>query len=556
MAGWWAETFASIAAQGRAARAGLSGLQPASGVLVAAARRATAALTGAQPYGGTAAPVAQPVQAALSGVMTPEGALAVQLRAALFSGTVTPQGAVAAAAPAARAALAGAQAQQGTLAAASRSAAAAFAGGQQMAGTLAAQARAAQAALAGAYTSGVNPVVFDAVSAGFGPGTNPSFTLNAQAGSYAIVCAATFGVTELPDTIAYGAATMTKTVDIQNSSAGRAALYELANVPGGSQTISITTGNTTTVTAVAYRNVAAVYNRVSAMWWGLNNPPLSHPLVSEGAAGDMLLHMFGGYNMSGIESRTGGTERYYRKGTAGISVRESADSATFAGSGHGGNAGWVGMGAILIPEAITGRVILHSLGGGYTDTKATSGSCKVFAKAGDYVIADLVGDAATGTPAVTVDGAAMTLLSVIPYNNTSGQKAIRRYGAFVASTGLKTVAVSGATSGTLTLEATSHSNVVTVGPTTTAFGAASTAPTHAVTCSPGERIVQAFGSAQSKPLWVPSGGQTVFCYGNGSASSGLLESPLSVSHSGESTTFTAPATNTGNWASIATVLKP
>lgn len=125
MAGWWAETFANIAARAQTVRASMSGEQP-----------------------------------------SPEGVLAAQLRAALFSGADPAAGAagtVAATAAAAQAILSGQQAQQGALAAALRPATAMLSGGQSQAGSMAVVARPAVAAMSGSQPV---PVLFDAVGGG------------------------------------------------------------------------------------------------------------------------------------------------------------------------------------------------------------------------------------------------------------------------------------------------------------------------------------------------------------------------------------------------------
>lgn len=578
----------------------LAGIPIQTGAITASLQRLSVSMSGEQPFTGTTAATLQRLTASLSGVMQPEGALGAVLQRLSFAGSVTPVGTIGAELKPATAALNGAQAQQGTLAAQLTAARATLAGGQGFTGTIAAQARPLVAALAGAqpytgslvaqarplsvafsggqtytgtlaatlrastaafageWTDVITAVEFDAVGAG-GSGSNPSWSHTATAGAYVIVRYATFGAT-VPTGCTYGGVAMVKTMQQTLSTGGVVTQWELSNVAGGVKTVAISGGATGKANSVSYLNVADVYHRVAHSGWGLNSPSLSHTFNSEGEAGDMLGHAFGSYNFT-LSSRTGGTERSFQNGgasVAGLSIRDAEDSAAFAASASGSNGGFAGFGSILVPEAVTGRVILNAPGSGYASTKSTGGSIQVYAEAGDCILLDLVGDAdEAAARTVTLNtNARMPLVKIMRYNNASGQKTVRRYIGFASVTGEQTIAVSGATSGDLTLNAVSYSNVDSVGTTTTAYGAANGAGSHTVSCSTGELIAQSFGATQANPVWVPTGGVSVFSFGQGSASTGTLTSPLAISISNGSTTFGVQASGTGNWASVANVLKP
>lgn len=103
----------------------------------------------------------------------------------------------------------------------------------------------------------VSMVGYDSVGTGYqayGAGTY-SFNNTATAGSSVIVAGGMYGSGEL-SSVTYGGVAMTK-IGSSTASGGRVTLYYLANVPGGTQTVSFYTPDQSVINAISFKNVSS-----------------------------------------------------------------------------------------------------------------------------------------------------------------------------------------------------------------------------------------------------------------------------------------------------------
>lgn len=178
-------------------------------------------------------------------------------------------------------------------------------------------------------------------------------------------------------------------------------------------------------------------------------------------------------------------------------------------------------------------------------TLASSFTYAHTATAGAYVVVDIAVDRTATVSTITYNGVAMTSLGSAACAGFSGNATIFRYGLANVPGGAKTVAGTLST-GSLwgTSCSVSYMNVVSVGSAQTTSG--SSAPSQAVTCLPGQVIVESIMIPQST-LGTPSGGTNRYNASNANLS-------LAVSDATASTTFSTSSSG-HTWAAIATVLK-
>ena len=229
-----------------------------------------------------------------------------------------------------------------------------------------------------------------------------------------------------------------------------------------------------------------------------------------------------------------------------VNVRADTPTGTLVGTGTG------------VAENYGIAPAYDATGVGYNGASVASFTYNHTGTAGAYLIVDIVnwGDnyyyPAGDVSAVTYNGSPMTLISTIGLANAPGAGRLMRYGMANIPGGTRAVSV---TFPSATLRVTSgsvsYTNVASVGTTYQAYGSSGSIA-HNVVCGPAQRIVQAFGSRQGQTALSVSGGTNRGVGAN--FTTPWYYAQLSISDATATTNFTASATSTDNWASLATVL--
>ena len=184
--------------------------------------------------------------------------------------------------------------------------------------------------------------------------------------------------------------------------------------------------------------------------------------------------------------------------------------------------------------------------------KSTTFNFSFTATAGAMVVVIAVA-AGTTIASCTYGGVAMTnrVSKGLNNNTISGQLAM--FTLANAPGGQQTVVVTVATATTYaTATAISYRNIASVSsPQTASSSGGTSASQTAAPSTPGQILLQAFGSDQDSGLWTPSGGTNRFNNGYKPANAIYYYGSLAVNEATESTTFGVTATSLGNSAAVA-----
>lgn len=322
-----------------------------------------------------------------------------------------------------------------------------------------------------------------------------------------------------------------------SSGTGVMCLFVLGGMFAGAKTISFTGGNWTAAQAVAYANVNGL--GVPRIATGTGAPSQA---VTVGSATTMVSQAFGVGQSAGFSSPTGGTNRSLSNYFASLVVNDAAANVTFAVT-RSGTPTWVG---IAVRMLVAAPAMPYYVGLTYTPGAAGSGATTFtgpVVAAGDYVVVNVeVSSTSSTVSAVTYDGVAMTQLgSTLTYTG-SGAGRLLRFGIVAPAAGARTVSFSRTGGNWASADAVAIRNVTTVVATATATGSGS--PSHAVTLSANELVLQTFGTAGS--LGQIRGGSNL-----NDTEGGPNFTAVGTSIADATTTFTSSATGIA-WGSIAT----
>lgn len=244
----------------------------------------------------------------------------------------------------------------------------------------------------------------------------------------------------------------------------------------------------------------------------------------------------------GFTSPSGGTNRINE--TSGFvfgTVSDTNVSATFSAALSSAN--WGGLIVDANPSAISTPRINYQ-GALWSELNGGTSTFTVKADVNDYIVVDVAQSGAGDPSSVTCAGTAMTLVDTQPFThpNTGGGFVKRYRSAQQGAAGDKTISIAATGSQWWHAAGCSITNVTSFGTPTKASGTSSV-PSHAVSCSAGQLILQSFVVSTAPTdltgtnLFDSPGGSAVF---------------LLMSAAEETTTF--GVSNSMNWASMATVI--
>jgi hypothetical protein len=171
------------------------------------------------------------------------------------------------------------------------------------------------------------------------------------------------------------------------------------------------------------------------------------------------------------------------------------------------------------------------------------------AVAGATVTAFAIAPSGKTVTGITLGGVAMSFVGSVPMNNNTALGIVYVYEG-IAPGGPKTVtATYSASVGGALLGSVSYTGVSNVGAPITAFGS-SAAPSQALTCSPGQIIVQAFGCTGSANMTSPTGGNNRIMVNVSSTANARLD----ISDSPANATFGVTLSASSAWGAIGVIL--
>lgn len=193
---------------------------------------------------------------------------------------------------------------------------------------------------------------FDAVGTGWtNTGAAPSWSHTATAGAYVIIYIEVYADTNAVSSVTYGVLTPTllgSIYDDNDIANGTLYMYGLAGVPGGTETVAVTTTGShfTSCCSVSYTNVSSV--GTPATVYGISGSPSPSQSVTC-SAGQMISQAFGA-TTTYIDSPSGGTNRYDNEALesyTGLHINDATASTTFSATVAGGGP-WAGIAAVLL----------------------------------------------------------------------------------------------------------------------------------------------------------------------------------------------------------------
>lgn len=289
----------------------------------------------------------------------------------------------------------------------------------------------------------VRPVLFDAVGGGaFGQSANFSWSHTGTAGSCVIADVVSDRANAIP-TLTYGGSNMmwigTSTMPGGNSGAGFVARYILANIPGGSQTISVSGVATWEGgSSVSYVNANSI--NIAAVTSGTGTSATQSSSCS-GAA--KSVQAFGCAITSGTSdwtSTSGGTNRYNQSTPyySALAIGDGSGSTTFTATAGTSSTDWSGINNILSPAR--SYITYDSAGAGNTVGNASSLSWS-HTIAGNAVLVGI--NIQTGTPSgVTAQVGSTPMTNLGVYNYYGGTSpTIIVFGLLSPPTGSQTITV-------------------------------------------------------------------------------------------------------------------
>jgi hypothetical protein len=326
---------------------------------------------------------------------------------------------------------------------------------------------------------------------------------------------------------------------VSDNGGGHGALFGLINPPTGNQTIAVSYA-TPVAFASFLTGASTYYKNVKAFGMPVGNPSTAS-LVVPVKTGQMAAGGFAFVNAFTPNVRhdipTASFVGYAL--TDGDATPASGATSVTLGAGSAGLAAAVPL--LNIPLGP-----LHdSVSNGYYPA-STSGTLTFphSATAGADAIVDITVDRTATISAVTYNGVGMTLLGSVSFTGASGTGTLARYRATNVAGGIRTVSFNVSTTAVVTAGAVSLLNITSVGTTTTTSGAASQ-PSQAVTCTPGQLILESI--AMRAAPGTPSGGTNLWNSQGGSASLTLQQNIANAS-----TTFSMSPTNVSGWGALAT----
>jgi hypothetical protein len=188
-------------------------------------------------------------------------------------------------------------------------------------------------------------VLFDAVGAGTGSGTNVSpatWSHTAAAGSDVFIWTSNDQSGSNIGTVTYGGTAVPLLTSLgfnNNTTNGTLQVFRLRNAPGGTQTVSIPwSGAWLNADSISYANVHTVGTPQTAFGSGTS--------LSQSATGTLILQAFGGntHGAYGPLTPSGGTNRYNgsASGLVNLTISDAANSATFTATALNAN-DWAGI---------------------------------------------------------------------------------------------------------------------------------------------------------------------------------------------------------------------
>lgn len=326
---------------------------------------------------------------------------------------------------------------------------------------------------------------------------------------------------------------------VGSSGNGWLAAYLSQPLTAGSRTVNFSGGFWININAIAYSNVTGVQGLPKFVSGTSGNA--SQVVAAPASSNNKIVQAFGvGNNTASLIFPSGGINRYIKTDWSSQTISDTMVATTF-GVEKSSAMEWAGV-AVELATAVSPTRLRWVWERGWIASSETigSGSFSYTADAGDTVIVDIVVDRTATLTAVTYGGVAMTQLAQFNFTAVDAGAIAARYIIQNAPGGAQTVACTTTFSWTM-MAATSIRGVGTVGATTTTSGL-STTPSHAVTASNGQLIVQSFFAGTAQVVRARGGVQIGV---SGSQTSMVTQL------SDASTTFTAPTSQ--NWASIATV---
>jgi hypothetical protein len=198
--------------------------------------------------------------------------------------------------------------------------------------------------------------------------------------------------------------------------------------------------------------------------------------------------------------------------------------------------------------------VLFGAVGASNNAFAASTSWNHTAAVGDRILAFAVIYNNTAHTGATYDGQAMTLKDTVSLNNTAGSGSLACYEYIVTAghDGMKTCVVNAATNTEIRGNSISLKSSMSSGAAAKVFGTGTSLSQGPVTCTSGQRIVQAFGASNASASGAnptsPTGGTNRY------ASTGGNRVGLTISDSAATATFAASLSPTNPWGGMAIVV--
>ena len=195
-------------------------------------------------------------------------------------------------------------------------------------------------------------VNYDAVGAGLvniAGGSPYTFSHTASSGTYAVLTLYAGAFSGSPTTVTYGGISMSSLGSIALGSGSGLYMYGLANVPGGAQTISITTSGNVLLgmaQSVSYSNVVSVSAATTSS--GTSTTPSIGPIsCTRGQVVVCGLASSAGGTVN-MKWPMGGINRYLAQAThTALEISDCAATMTFSATINSN--GWGGIGVVLKP---------------------------------------------------------------------------------------------------------------------------------------------------------------------------------------------------------------
>lgn len=300
--------------------------------------------------------------------------------------------------------------------------------------------------------------------------------------------------------------------------------------------------------AVSYKNVSAIGFPLTTQGVGSSvSQAVTCPLFTMISQAFVAFSATGSGTMS-FTSLSGGTNRWLNTTGAavpGLSINDTVATTTFAANLPSSNQ-WAALAFPLLPTSVPPGIVPGNVGVGQPATNSSSVSFnhEVIIAGADVFVDIVVDRTCTITAGPTCAGAAMTLVGTTTWPGADAGATIRRYRITGQSAGVKSISATLSTTPWVCASSISMLGVSSVGSGISASNASSQ-PSHAVTCSAGQVILDTIASTAEflPPL---SGGVGMYDFPQATLN-------IMTRVANANATFQVPNTGVG-WGSLANVL--